>query len=96
MSPFDLELAKKGVPMRTRDDRKAIFISVLNGGQPAPLLVEVWDNHDDEDDEFDDEGELRTQPLEDPIGVLYNYFINGMHDGVHENDLDLFMDENGY
>jgi hypothetical protein len=92
MKPFDLERAKKGVPMRTRDDRKAIFVAVLSGGQPAPLLAEIWDNHDDEDDEFDDEGELRTQPLEEPVGVLENYYIDGRHGTVHDSELDLFME----
>jgi hypothetical protein len=57
MSPFDLEKAKKGIPMITRDERKAIFVSLLDGGQPAPLVVEVWDNNDpdDEDDDGDDD-----------------------------------------
>lgn len=104
MQPFDLEKAKKGVPMRTRDDRKAIFVAMLNGGQPAPLVIEVWDAENDEEgeDEFDDEGEVIEIPhpightsakiYSEPIGRLENYFINGMHDGIHENDLDLFME----
>ncbi len=41
MIPFNLERAKQGVPMYTRNGHTAIFISHLNGGQPAPLVVDV-------------------------------------------------------
>lgn len=41
MIPFNLERAKKGVPMRTRNGLNAIFIAHLNGGQPAPIVVDV-------------------------------------------------------
>jgi hypothetical protein len=41
MIPFNLERAKKGVPMYTRNGYTAIFISLLDGGQPAPLVVDV-------------------------------------------------------
>lgn len=92
LTPFDLEKAKKGLPMRTRDDRKAIFIALLSGGQPAPVLVEIWDNHDDDEDELDEDGDPYPPP-EEPIGVLENYFLNGKWDGVHDNDLDLFMED---
>jgi hypothetical protein len=91
MIPFDLERAKKGVPMRTRDDRKAIFVSLLNGGQPAPLLIEVWDNHDEDDDELDEDGDPIPAD-EEPMGVLENYYIDGRHGTVHDSELDLFME----
>lgn len=42
MEPFDLERAKKGVPMRTRGGRKAELICILNCGQPAPVVVDIW------------------------------------------------------
>ena len=41
MIPFNLEKAKKGIPMYTRNGHTAIFISLLDGGQPAPLVVDV-------------------------------------------------------
>lgn len=44
MTPFDLEKAKKGVPMQTRRGYPAKFIAILQGGQPAPLVVDVTTN----------------------------------------------------
>lgn len=44
MTPFDLEKAKKGMPMKTRRGRAAKFIALLQGGQPAPLVVDVTIN----------------------------------------------------
>ncbi len=41
MIPFNLERAKRGVPMHTRNGDSAIFISILDGGQPAPLVVDL-------------------------------------------------------
>lgn len=41
MTPFNLERAKQGIPMRTRKGQKANFIAILDGGQPAPLVVDV-------------------------------------------------------
>jgi hypothetical protein len=41
MIPFNLERAKKGVPMCTRKGIEAKFIAHLDGGQPAPILVEI-------------------------------------------------------
>lgn len=41
MIPFNLERAKQGVPMYTRNGCTAKLITHLNGGQPAPLVVEV-------------------------------------------------------
>jgi hypothetical protein len=41
MIPFNLERAKQGVPMNTRKGHKAKFIAHLDGGQPAPILIEV-------------------------------------------------------
>jgi hypothetical protein len=43
MIEFDLQKAKKGVPVRTRDGRKAIFNAHLDSGQPAPLLFDIGD-----------------------------------------------------
>jgi hypothetical protein len=41
MIPFNLERAKQGVPMCTRNGFSANFIAHLNGGQPAPLVVDI-------------------------------------------------------
>lgn len=41
MTPFNLERAKKGVPMRTRNNKYAKLIAHLQGGQPAPLVVDL-------------------------------------------------------
>jgi len=41
MIPFNLERAKQSVPMFTRNGDTAIFIAHLDGGQPAPLVVEI-------------------------------------------------------
>lgn len=41
MIPFNLERAKLGIPMRTRIGYTATFIAYLDGGQPAPLVVDV-------------------------------------------------------
>lgn len=41
MIPFNLERAKKGIPMYTRCGYTANLIAHLNGGQPAPLVVDV-------------------------------------------------------
>ena len=45
MIPFNLERAKLGVPMRTRKGHNAILIAYLDGGQPAPIVVEI-DGHE--------------------------------------------------
>lgn len=41
MIPFDLTRAKLGLPMVTRRGYEAKFIAHLDGGQPAPLVIEV-------------------------------------------------------
>jgi len=41
MIQFNLERAKQGVPMHTRKGVEAKLIAHLNGGQPAPILVEL-------------------------------------------------------
>lgn len=88
MIPFDLERAKKGVPVRTRDGRKAEFNAHLQGGQPAPLVFDIWGinevSDDDEDDEFQDE--------KSRAGNLENYYLDGRHGTVHDSPLDLFME----
>lgn len=43
MIPFNLEMAKKGVPMCTRKGFEAKFIAHLDGGQPAPIVVDIKD-----------------------------------------------------
>lgn len=41
MIPFDLELAKKGKPVITRDGTAATFVTMLQRNIPAPLLMDV-------------------------------------------------------
>lgn len=41
MIPFDLTRAKLGIPMHTRKGYTAKFVALLDGGQPAPLVVDV-------------------------------------------------------
>lgn len=41
MIPFNLERAKQGVPMHTRKGLTAIFIAILDGGQPAPVVIDI-------------------------------------------------------
>lgn len=85
MTPFDVEKAKKGHTVRTRTGRKAIFVAHLKGGQPAPLVFDIC--------------RLSVHPVHKFIDVPSekgnpeNYFLNGKYDGVHENDLDLFMED---
>jgi hypothetical protein len=45
MIPFNLERAKQGILMHTRKGYSARLITHLDGGQPAPILVEV-DGHE--------------------------------------------------
>lgn len=85
MTPFDLEKAKKGVPMKTRSGRRAKFISILQGEQPAPLVVEVRQ-------EVYQPG--TGKKLSDT--TTENYYLDGRHGTVHDSPLDLFMDEGGY
>lgn len=68
MNPFNLEKAKKGVPMITRSGKSAKFITHLQGWQPAPLVIDVDD-------------------------VMENYYLTGRFEEVHDNNMDLFMDE---
>lgn len=80
MIPFDLTKAKKGIPMRTRFGHEARLITHLNGGQPAPLLVEVMKN------------EVHTDGMNIPgTTSLENYYLNGKH-GIVDSPLDLFME----
>jgi hypothetical protein len=80
MIPFNLERAKKGIPMKTRGSQKAKFIAVLNGGQPAPLVIEVIRRNADTSLKIPEEGRVE------------NYYINGRHGTVHDSELDLFME----
>lgn len=63
MIPFDLERAKQGVPMYTRSGYAANFIAQLNGGQPAPLVIEI----------------VKKVFGIPAIETLENYYINGKH-----------------
>lgn len=80
MIPFDLNKAKKGIPMRTREGREATFIAHLGGGQPAPILAEVVVKN------YDERGRFIGSTLS-----LENYYLNGMH-GIVDSPLDLFME----
>lgn len=41
MIPFNLQRAKQGIPIYTRNGFVAKLIAHLNGGQLAPLVVEI-------------------------------------------------------
>lgn len=80
MIPFNLEKAKKGIPFFTRKGREAKLIAHLNGGQPAPLVVEIMMLDVDRDGEVI----LGSTTVE-------NYYLNGKH-GIVDSPLDLFME----
>lgn len=84
MTTFNLEDAKRGVPIRTRDGRKAVFIAHLQGGQPAPIVMDIWRKG------RTSWGDVKDIPI--PGGVMENYFPDGRFQGVHDHELDLFMD----
>lgn len=63
MIPFNLERAKKSVPMRTRGGYEARFIAHLDGGQPAPLVIEI----------------VKKAFGIPAIETLENYYLNGKH-----------------
>lgn len=63
MIPFDLQRAKKSVPMHTREGHEARFIAHLDGGQPAPLVIEI----------------VKKVAGIPAIETLENYYLNGKH-----------------
>lgn len=80
MIPFNLERAKIGIPMHTRNGLKANFIAYLNGGQPAPIIVEVFKT------KYTVLGESHSS------GTMENYYYNGRHNLYHDTEFDLFME----
>lgn len=80
MTPFNLERAKQGVPMCTRKGFEAKLIAHLNGGQPAPIVVEVMKREVD-----------KRRQLISGSTMLENYYLNGRHNLVHDSEYDLFM-----
>ena len=86
MIPFDLEKAKKGHTVRTRNGNKAVFNAHLQGGQPAPLLFDIYYV------EIDPlTGNLIDEPSQ--FGKLENYYLDGRHGTIHDSPLDLFMED---
>ncbi len=81
MIPFNLERAKLGLPMHTRNGLKAKFIAYLNGGQPAPLVVEIFKTKSTI---------MGVESHGSP--VIENYYIDGRHGTVHDSEFDLFME----
>lgn len=67
MMTFDLTKAKKGIPIRTRYGRPATLIAHLDGGQPAPVLVEV----DGEIENYYLNGKLGI--VDDPLDLFMEY-----------------------
>jgi hypothetical protein len=80
MIPFNLLRAKQGVPMHTRKGFEAKFIAHLNGGQPAPVVVEIMKR------EVDKRGFVIPETT-----MMENYYITGRHGLVHDSEYDLFM-----
>lgn len=86
MTPFDLEKAKKGHTVRTRNGNKAVLIAELHGGQPAPLVFDIYQRVPS----------LATGALTDvptPYGKPENYFLDGRFNGTHDSSMDLFMED---
>lgn len=81
MIPFNLERAKLGIPMRTREGVSAKLIAHLDGGQPAPLIVEVMLKQRDKQRRFIPGSTM-----------IENYYLDGRHETVHDSPLDLFME----
>ena len=81
MTPFNLERAKLGIPMHTRNGLKANFISYLNGGQPAPIVVEIYKK------QVSIFGNISYSSP-----VMENYFVDGRHNLYHDTEFDLFME----
>jgi hypothetical protein len=80
MIPFNLERAKQGAPICTRKGIEAKFIAHLDGGQPAPIVVEVFKK------------QIDTHGLALPdTTMMENYYLDGRHNLVHESEYDLFM-----
>lgn len=77
MEPFNLELAKKGHTVVTRRGKTAKYIAHLQGKQPAPLVFEIKQKDKKTGQEFD---------------MMENYFLDGRFNGIHDSDLDLFME----
>ena len=75
MIPFNLERAKQGIPMRTREGVSAKLIAHLDGGQPAPLVVEIMLKQRDKQRRFIPESTM-----------IENYYLNGRHNLVHESE----------
>lgn len=80
MMPFNLERAKQGVPIRTREGAPAKLIAHLDGGQPAPIVVELMLKQRNKQGKFIT-GSTMTE----------NYYLDGRHGTVHDSPFDLFM-----
>lgn len=80
MIPFDLTRAKQGVPIFTRSRVNAKLLTHLDGGQPAPLVVEVMKR------QVDKNGRIISDST-----MIENYYIDGRQGTVHDSPLDLFM-----
>lgn len=80
MIPFNLERAKQGIPIYTIKGIEAKLIAHLDGGQPAPLIVEIMER------QVDKRGHVIPG-----LTVVENYYIDGRHGTVHDSPLDLFM-----
>ena len=78
--------AQKSARLITRDGRHAEFIALLDGGQPAPLLINVFPVS------FYALEELRSHPTRVlPQSKMENYFLNGRLEQVHESPLDIMV-----
>ena len=87
MEKFSLEEAKKGKRLITRSRQHAEFVDVLDGGQPAPMVVNVYRQP------FTKLASIRAQRGVVSAPLMENYYIDGKHEAVHESPLDLFIAE---
>lgn len=93
MTRFSIAAAKSGHRLITRDGRHAEFACVLDGGQPAPVLVNVFrvtqSRIEDIRDKIRDGHEIG-----EPTSVMENYYDNGGV-GTHDHPKDIFIAEIG-
>jgi hypothetical protein len=85
LARFDLEAAKAGKMISTRNGRQVEFVTVLTtGGQvqaPAPLLMKVSYYRE-------------TVKGMEQFWTMENYYLSGRYLPPHEHPMDLFMSDN--
>ncbi len=78
LQQFNLDAAKKGKPLITRDGKEARFIANIEG-RPAPIVAEVLIKKDVFGMKAIEKWEMES------------FFEDGKYLGKHESPLDLFI-----